>query len=104
MKARKCKPPFQDYVGYYQTLKSGRTYIYLWNRKTNKRKLISLARYRLSVHLGRKLKKSEEADHKDDDFTNDRLSNLQVLSRVKNQQKEQIHRRGFLRSKDSPVL
>jgi hypothetical protein len=99
MKARPCKPPFQNYVGYYQTLDNGRTYIYMWDRKTDKRRLVSLARYRLSVSLGRELRKHEEADHKDDDKTNDRLSNLQVLVRRTNQQKEQIRRRGFLQTK-----
>lgn len=98
MKAKRCLPPFSTYHGYTQTLPNGRTYVYLWNRKTNKRCLMSLARYRLGVKLGRRLRKTEEADHKDDDFTNDHPSNLQVLSRQANQAKEQVRRKGFLQS------
>lgn len=90
MKARKCKFPFSQYVGYKQTLPSGRTYIYMWDRKTDKRRLISLARYRLSVKLGRLLGKHEHVDHKDDDKTNDKLDNLQILSPLANNKKKVI--------------
>ena len=87
MKAKRCAHPFSEYVGYRQELPNGRIYVYLWNRETNKRRLISRARYRLCVKLGRELGPDEEADHVDDDFSNDALDNLQVLSGAKNRSK-----------------
>ena len=45
------------------------------------------ARYKLEKHLGRALTKYETVDHIDEDPTNDRLSNLQVLSLSENVKK-----------------
>lgn len=87
MKAKRCAHPFSEYVGYRQELPNGRIYVYMWNRETNRRRLISRARYRLCVKLGRELGPDEEADHVDDDPTNDDLDNLQVLSGAKNRGK-----------------
>lgn len=87
MKARQCKSPFDNYHGYKQVHSNGRTYVYLWNRKTDKRKLISLARYRMSVKLGRFLSRHEHVDHKDEDKTNDRIKNLQILTPAQNNRK-----------------
>lgn len=50
-------------------------------------KTVLYARYRLEKHLGRKLTKYETVDHIDEDPTNDRLSNLQVLSLAENVRK-----------------
>lgn len=50
-------------------------------------KTVLYARYKLEKHLGRKLTKYETVDHLDEDPTNDRLSNLQVLSLSENTKK-----------------
>lgn len=52
----------------------------------------ALARYRLSVKLGRKLLKTEQVDHIDEDRCNDSVDNLQVLTPVENRQKFQALR------------
>lgn len=45
---------------------------------------VAYARFLLEHHLGRKLKSSEEVDHKDENPLNDDLSNLQVLTQRQN--------------------
>ncbi len=49
-----------------------------------KTKLVLVARAKLEAKLGRKLKRWETVDHIDEDKTNDRTYNLQVLSRADN--------------------
>lgn len=44
----------------------------------------SYPRYLMEQHLGRKLLDEETVDHDDEDFTNDDLSNLKLLSREAN--------------------
>jgi hypothetical protein len=51
------------------------------------RTTISLAKYRLSIKLGRILSRHEEVDHIDNDKLNDDVDNLQILSRKANQDK-----------------
>lgn len=53
----------------------------------NRPKTVLWARYKLEKKLGRPLRKGETVDHKDDDKTNDRLNNLQVLSLADNVRK-----------------
>lgn len=48
------------------------------------KKTYQLARVKLEIKLRRRLEKWEDADHKDGDHTNDRFSNLQVLTKVEN--------------------
>ena len=101
--------PFKDKwrSGYLQIHPSGRKYVCLFNTRKD-RSLISYARYLLSVQLGRNLTKDEFADHKDEDKTNDEISNLQVLTREENNRKSRewqekngrIHRKVIL---DCPV-
>ena len=76
--------PFEKYrKGYISINKENRRIIQLYaNAET--RKTISYARYRMSVLIGRELTDDEEADHKDNDHTNDSDSNLQILSKEKN--------------------
>ena len=60
-----------------------------------KRQTQSYPRYLMEQHLNRELLPTEEVDHKDNDFTNNLISNLQILTSKKNKQKEmkRPHRR-----------
>ena len=51
------------------------------------RKTKSYPRWLLEQHLGRELLPDETVDHIDNDFTNDSLDNLQILSRADNTRK-----------------
>jgi hypothetical protein len=53
-----------------------------------KRTARQYAKVKLEVKLGRRLLKGEEVDHIDNDFTNNKYSNLQVLSTKQNRVKE----------------
>ena len=53
---------------------------------------ISLARYKMAVHLKRRLLRTEHVDHIDNDRTNDTLSNLQILTKEENQRKHNATR------------
>ena len=48
------------------------------------RTTMALARYRMSVKLGRMLRDDEQVDHIDNDKTNDSIDNLQILSKRDN--------------------
>lgn len=50
----------------------------------------SYPRYLLEQHLGRELLPEETVDHINNDFTDDRLENLQLLSLAENARKEYI--------------
>ncbi len=52
----------------------------------------SYAKLLLEIKLGRRLTSEEEADHVDEDKTNDTLPNIQVLSREQNLLKNNLHR------------
>lgn len=62
--------------------KDGRKILILYDG--NKRTAKQLARVKMEVKFGRKLTDKETVDHKDEDITNDRYSNLQVISRRRN--------------------
>lgn len=55
----------------------------------------SYPRYLLEQHIGRELTDDETCDHKDDDFTNDDIDNLQILSRADNINKAKQSRAFF---------
>jgi hypothetical protein len=97
MKAFPLAHPFSKFVGYNQTIR-GRNYIYMWNRSSDKRSLISKARYELSVKEGRVLTKEEEADHVDNNPLNDLNSNLQILSPADNKRKQKLAKNGRILS------
>lgn len=81
-----AKYPFSDYVLYVR-----------WHRKLERfmadlvspshRTTMSYARYLMSVKLGRRLNKSEEVDHIDENKRNDVIENLQLLSPSENKAK-----------------
>ncbi len=87
------KHPFVGYTGYrIWHKKEGHYYVCLVPRPdfSLKRTTITLAKYRLSRKLGRKLKRHEQVDHKDEYKTNDSISNLQVLTVKQNVRKNVI--------------
>lgn len=83
--------------GYLQIHPNGRKYICLFNGQ-NDRSLVSYARYLKSVQLGYFIDADMEVDHEDDNFQNDSVSNLQLLSPLDNLRKEAVYRRGSILS------
>lgn len=73
--------------GYLQLHPNGRRYVCLYNNQKD-RSIISYARYLMSVSLGRFLKAEEHVDHKDDDYSNDSIDNLQILTQAENNAKK----------------
>lgn len=80
--------------GYLVTNSENRKTVILYNSHQN-RSSTAYARYLKSVSLGRYLTEDEHVDHRDDDKTNDALTNLQILTLVDNNIKE-AKRRGKL--------
>lgn len=80
MKIELQYPYTEDWkYGYLQINPEGRRTVILYSSR-NKRSSTQYARYLLAVKEGRYLTEWEEADHIDEDFTNDDISNLQILS------------------------
>ena len=61
----------------------GRQHVVLVDKDGNKRTK-SYPRYLLEIHLGRELLITETVDHINNDFTDNRIENLQILSRQEN--------------------
>ena len=61
--------------------KDGRSHVCI--KVDGKWKTVSYPKYLMEIHIGRYFTKQETVDHKDDDFTNNDFSNLQILERVK---------------------
>ena len=79
--------------GYLNINSEGRKTITLFNSSSD-RSSVQYARYLLAVNLGRFLTDNEEADHIDEDKTNDDISNLQVLSCIEHRQKNVVKLQG----------
>lgn len=77
--------------GYLVTNSENRKNVVLYNSESD-RTTISYARYLLSIKLGRFLTDNEEADHRDDNKTNDDLGNLQILTPRENKIKQSLNR------------
>jgi hypothetical protein len=58
----------------------GRKHIILYDTELKKRTTLSYPKFLLQKKIGRKLVGDETTDHIDEDFTNDELENLQILS------------------------
>ena len=71
------------------TRKDGRKHIVKY--KNGKRTTQSYPRYLMEQHLGRPLLDTEEVDHTDEDYTNDDINNLQLLTKIENIRKNIIH-------------
>ena len=62
------------------TRKDGRQHVVLYNG--HKRQTVSYPKWLMEQQLGRELREDETVDHKNRDFTDNRLENLQILSRT----------------------
>ena len=78
------------------TRKDGRQHIIKY--ENGKRTTQSYPRYLMEQKLGRELLPNEEVDHIDDDFTNNDIDNLQILTGTANKKKEMAreHRKAKL--------
>lgn len=81
-------PSYDRVTGPY-TRNDGRKHIVLNNSKLskgdpNKLRTLSYSKALVEVKEGRLLLENETADHVDEDFTNDNLNNLQILTRPAN--------------------
>jgi len=66
--------------------KDGRQHVVIVH-EDGRKQTKSYPRYLLEQYLGRELTKDETVDHIDNDFTNNNISNLQILSRSDNAKK-----------------
>jgi hypothetical protein len=66
----------------------GRAYVSIVDG--GKKTTMLYSRFLMEQKLGRKLEYDETVDHIDNDFTNDSLSNLQLLSRIENSAKRHV--------------
>lgn len=71
--------------------KDGRKHIIIIE-DNGKRKTKSYPRYLMEMSIGRNLTEFETVDHINEDFTDDRLENLQILSRSENVSKSSLLR------------
>lgn len=60
----------------------GRRYVIV--KRGRKRETTLYSRYLMEKHLGRKLEPHEHVDHINDDPTDDRIENLQIISQLDN--------------------
>lgn len=67
------------------TRPDGRKHVIHYDGKT--RRTQSYPRYLMEQHLGRKLEPWEEVDHINDDCTDDRIENYQILTKPENIEK-----------------
>lgn len=63
----------------------GRLFVIHYNN--GQRRTQSYPRYIMENHLGRKLEDWEHVDHINDDFSNNQISNLQLLTQAENNKK-----------------
>ena len=70
----------------------GRKHVIWYDTKTKQRRTQSYPRYLMEQHLGRKLLPEETVDHINEDFTDDRIENLQLLSTAENNRKANLGR------------
>jgi len=73
------------------TRKDGRQHVILIDL-AGKRRTVSYPKYLMEQHLGRLLDHDETVDHINNDYTDNRLENLQILSRSDNCKKQFIDR------------
>jgi hypothetical protein len=76
--------------------KDGRKHVVIYDFKKGIRRTVSYPKYLMEKFLGRKLKGDETVDHINNDFTDDRIENLQILSRADNIRKSTPKRKIFV--------
>lgn len=90
--------PYKNFYKDASVLYPGNTVYGPYTRKSDGRRIVVIydgvnrtgklyAKVKLEIKLGRRLSRYEEVDHVDEDFTNDRFSNLQLLSPTANRSK-----------------
>lgn len=67
--------------------KDGRTHVIHYDTQTKKRRTQSYPRYLMEEYLGRELLPEEQVDHINDDPTDDRIENFQLLTHTENNRK-----------------
>lgn len=90
MKRKQGKKPFENYWMYEVFHEQEQRWQVNLIVKDNIsiRTTLSRARYRMSVYLGKLVSSEFEVDHKDNNKLNDNLSNLQLLTKEENKQKQ----------------
>lgn len=96
MKAKPClvdrlRPSVTVY-GPYTAKQDGRKRVVLYTCDDAPRVTVSYPKWLMEQHLGRLLTRDETVDHKDRDFTNDSLDNLQILTRLNHVKLDSIRR------------
>ena len=86
MKATRAKSSVYDGYTVYGPYGSKRKIVVLVS--PGHRTTMYYARYLMSLHVGRELTDDEEVDHVDDDYTNDVIENLQILTPEQNREKQ----------------
>lgn len=71
--------------------KSGRRHVLLYNPITKESLFIQYSRYIYTVYTNKFIPEGYEVDHIDNNFTNDNISNLQLLTRKENYEKYRKH-------------
>jgi hypothetical protein len=75
--------------GPYRT-NEGRLIVIHYDSEARTRKTQSYPRFLMEKHLGRLLLEEEHVDHRDGDFTNNDIANLQILTQLDNNRKAVI--------------
>lgn len=78
-------------AGYLSIGSDGRKRVQFTDEKGTTVSSTSYARYLMSVKLGYFVPDGFEVDHRDNDFTNDDVANLQLLTNEANRLKQQLH-------------
>lgn len=83
-------PEYTTWYGPFTRKKDGRKHIALYNNITQKKTSISWPKVLMELHLNRRLLTNETVDHINENYTDDRIENLQLLSREENARKSAL--------------
>lgn len=92
--AKKHLSQFYDHYGFKKLNKPHHTYTYI---KVNGKR-VREHRWIMEQHIGRKLERWEHVHHINDDSSDNRIENLEVLTNSEHQRKEHIFRKKLLLS------